>query len=93
MLVCVPASNGTMDVSLYPFFLLIRTSQINESQITSPKLYSTKVWMNKGWTNTKSRGRLMKIRFYCFFRNCEGDLPVHFLKKALKLAGSKKPSR
>lgn len=29
---------------------------------------------------------------FSLFLNSEGDIPVHFLKKALKLAGSLKPS-
>jgi hypothetical protein len=40
----------------------------------------------------KTREGVMKIRYQEFFRNWEGEIPVIFLKKALKFAGSEKPS-
>ncbi len=38
------------------------------------------------------REALMKFRYRAPSLNAEGDSPVHFLKKALKLAGSENPS-
>ena len=55
--------------------------------------YNTKV-LPGGWSgNMNKQEKHMKIRYQRFNLKFEGEMPVTFLKKALKLAGSLKPSR